>query len=129
MSIYKFTGSKDNTKEYKYKVLVYPNITYQKDFTKDSYYIIMSNILKYLTALRKDIHFTVLTPEIMPGFQYENTEQVIYKQPTYPNEMRQHFDTYQFKKIVDFKNKDWDFVKIKPDYTVKKLNEIYEIIK
>ena len=31
MSIYKFTGSKDNTKEYKYKVLVYPNITFQKD--------------------------------------------------------------------------------------------------
>ena len=43
-------------------------------------------------------------------FQYDNTEQVLYKQPTYPNEMRQHFDTYQFKKIVDFKNKDWDFV-------------------
>ena len=58
-----------------------------------------------MTALREDIHFTVLTPEIMPGFQYSNTEQVLYKQPTYPNEMRQHFDTYQFKKIVDFKIK------------------------
>ena len=100
----------DETKEYKYRCLVYPNITFQKDFTKDSYYIIMSNILKYLTALRSDIHFSVLTPEIMPGFQYDNTEQILYKQPTYPNEMRQHFDTYQFKKIVDFKNKDWDFV-------------------
>ena len=100
----------DETKEYKYRCLVYPNITFQKDFTKDSYYIIMSNILKYLTALREDVHFTVLTPEIMPGFQHSNTEQRLYKQPTYPNEMRQHFDTYQFKKIVDFKNKDWDFV-------------------
>jgi len=100
----------DETKEYKYRCLVYPNITFQKDFTKDSYYIIMSNILKYLTALREDVHFTVLTPEIMPGFQHSNTEQILYKQPTYPNEMRQHFDTYQFKKVVDFKNKDWDFV-------------------
>jgi len=100
----------DEDREYKYRCLVYPNITFQKDFTKDSYYIIMSNILKYLTELRKDIHFTVLTPEIMPGFQYENTEQVLYKQPTYPNEMRQHFDTYQLKKITDYKNKDWDFV-------------------
>tara|TARA_R100001129_G_scaffold37936_2_gene25521 strand:+ start:2035 stop:3258 length:1224 start_codon:yes stop_codon:yes gene_type:complete len=70
----------------------------------------MSNILKYLTELRPDIHFTVLTPKIMPGFQYENTEQIIYKQPTYPNEMRQHFDTYQLSKITDFKTKDWDFL-------------------
>lgn len=105
-----FFSDIDEAKEYKYKCLVYPNITFQKDFTKDSYYIIMSNILKYLTALRGDIHFTVLTPEIMPGFQYENTEQVLYKQPTYPNEMRQHFDTYQLKKITDYKTKDWDFV-------------------
>ena len=106
----KFFGDVNQSKEYKYRCLVYPNITFQKDFTKDSYYIIMSNILKYLTALRQDIHFTVLTPEIMPGFQYENTEQVIYKQPTYPNEMRQHFDTYQLSKITDFKTKDWDFL-------------------
>ena len=105
-----FFQDTDDGVEYLYRCLVYPNITFQKDFTKDSYYIIMSNILKYLTELRPDIHFTVLTPEIMPGFQYENTEQVIYKQPTYPNEMRQHFDTFQLKKITDYKNKDWDFV-------------------
>jgi len=105
-----FFQDTDGGREYPYRCLVYPNITFQKDFTKDSYYIIMSNILKYLTALRKDIHFTVLTPEIMPGFQYENTEQIIYKQPTYPNEMRQHFDTYQLTKITDYKTKDWDFV-------------------
>ena len=35
MSIYKFTDSKDSNKEYKYKVLVYPNITFQKDLEKD----------------------------------------------------------------------------------------------
>ena len=44
-----------NGGEYKYRCLVYPNITYQKDFTKDSYYIIMANILKHLTELRPDI--------------------------------------------------------------------------
>jgi len=105
-----FFQDRDEGREYPFRCLVYPNITFQKDFTKDSYYIIMSNILKYLTELRPDIHFTVLTPEIMPGFQYENTEQIIYKQPTYPNEMRQHFDTYQLTKITDYKTKDWDFV-------------------
>ncbi len=105
-----FFQDTDSSREYSHRCLVYPNITFQKDFTKDSYYIIMSNILKYLTELRPDIHFTVLTPKIMPGFQYENTEQIIYKQPTYPNEMRQHFDTYQLSKITDFKTKDWDFL-------------------
>ena len=68
-----FFEDKNKNKEYKYNCLVYPNITYQKDFYKDSYYIIMSNILKHLTDLRKDIHFTILTPEIMPGFTFENS--------------------------------------------------------
>ena len=35
MNIFNFTEQKDNDKEYKYKVLVYPNITYQKDLEKD----------------------------------------------------------------------------------------------
>ena len=39
----------DDDVEYKYRCLVYPNITYQKDFSKDSYYIIMSRILEHLT--------------------------------------------------------------------------------
>ena len=93
-----FFQDTDVSKEYKYRCLVYPNITYQKDFTKDSYYIIMSRILEHLSKLRPDVHFTVLTPEIMPGFQYKNTEQVIYNQPSYPNTMRCHFDT---KRLLD----------------------------
>ena len=31
MNIYKFSNDKDFDKEYRYKVLVYPNITYMKD--------------------------------------------------------------------------------------------------
>ena len=128
MSIFKFTDQKDNSKVYKYRCLVYPNITYQKDFYKDSYYIIMSNILKHLTNLRKDIHFTILTPEIMPGFTFENSEQVIYKQPSYPNTMRCHFDTDRLKEIIDWKNKDWDFVyTYLPEHTLQLKNLFYNI--
>ena len=36
MNIFQFTDIEDNDKEYKYKVLVYPNITFQKDLEKDS---------------------------------------------------------------------------------------------
>lgn len=106
----KFFKDIDESKEYEYRCLVYPNITFQKDFTKDSYYIIMSNILKHLTKLRDNTHFTILTPEIISGFEHHNVDQVLYYWPTYPNEMRQHFDTRDFKKITDYKNNDWDFV-------------------
>ena len=37
MSVYdipNFVDSQDSTKEYKYKILVYPNITFQKGFGK-----------------------------------------------------------------------------------------------
>ena len=128
MNLNKFIEHIDGDVEYQYRCLVYPNITYQKDFYKDSYYIIMSRILQYLTKLRPDIHFTILTPEIMPGFQYENTEQVIYKQPTYPNTMRCHFDTTQMLKIIDYKNKDWDFVyTYLPEHTLQLKNVFYNI--
>ena len=105
-----FFQDADEGRGYPYRCLVYPNITFQKDFTKDSYYIIMSNILKYLTKLREDIHFTVLTPEIISGFTHHNVDQELYYWPSYPNDMRQHFDTRDVKKITDYKNKDWDFV-------------------
>ena len=106
----KFFQDTDEGKEYPFRCLVYPNITFQKDFTKDSYYIIMSNILKHLSKLREDIHFTILTPEIISGFEHHNVDQVLYYWPTYPNDMRQHFDTRDLKKVTDYKNKDWDFV-------------------
>ena len=115
-----------NGGEYKYRCLVYPNITYQKDFTKDSYYIIMANILKHLTELRPDIFFTILTPEEMPGFQYKNTEQVIYDQPSYPNTMRCHFDTKRVLEIINYKKTDWDFgYTYLPEHTLQLKNLFY----
>ena len=51
----------DGDIEYKFRALIYPNITLQSDFSKDSYYIIMSKILKELTKIRSDTFFTVLT--------------------------------------------------------------------
>lgn len=43
MSVYhipKLVEGDDNTVEYKYKILVYPNITFQKDLEKDSYVVV-----------------------------------------------------------------------------------------
>ena len=62
MNIYKFSKDKDFDKEYKYKVLVYPNITYMRDLEKDSYVVVLRNVIKELNKVRDDIHWTILSP-------------------------------------------------------------------
>ena len=52
MNIYKFSEDKDTDREYKYKVLVYPNITYMKDLEKDSYVVVLRNVIKELNKVR-----------------------------------------------------------------------------
>ena len=65
MDIYKFSDSIDKSKEYKYKILVYPNITYQKDLEKDSYVVVLCNIIKELNNIRNDLHWTILSPRLI----------------------------------------------------------------
>ena len=65
MSVYhipKLVEGDDNTVEYKYKILVYPNITFQKDLEKDSYVVVLHNVIKELNDIRDDIHWTILSP-------------------------------------------------------------------
>ena len=50
-------------KEYKYKILVYPNITFMKDLEKDSYVVVLRNVIKELNKVRDDIFWTILSPE------------------------------------------------------------------
>lgn len=105
-----FFEDTDDQKEYKYRCLVYPNVTFSKDFDKDSYCIIMGNILKNLVVLRDDIHFTCLLPEKHKSFILPNTDIVLYEQPSFPNAMRCHFDVKRIMEILDWKKQDWDFV-------------------
>ena len=46
MNIFDFTKEKDSDKEYPYKILVYPNITYMRDLEKDSYVVVLRNVIK-----------------------------------------------------------------------------------
>ena len=88
MSINRFTP---DDKEYKYKILVYPNITFQKDLEKDSYVVVLGNIIKELNKIRTDLHWTILSPELIPSLQFDNTDQLIVPQISYPNSMRMAF--------------------------------------
>ena len=76
MNIFNFTDVEDNDKEYKYKILVYPNITYLKDLEKDSYVVVLGNIIRELNKIRDDLFFTILTPSFVNSLDFENTEQL-----------------------------------------------------
>ena len=126
MNIFKFSDSIDNTKEYKYKILVYPNITYQKDLEKDSYVVVLCNIIRELNKIRDDLHWTILSPKLINSLEFENTEQIILPLPSYPNAMRTHFDFKTIMREIDWKNKDYDMVYTHlPEHTLQMKNLFY----
>ena len=110
MSIYKFTDSFDNNKTYSYKILVYPNITFQKDLEKDSYVVVLGNVIKELNKIRDDIHWTILSPTDIKSLSFENTTQIPINLPSYPNAMRAHFNFEEIKKVLRWKETDYDIL-------------------
>ena len=113
MSIYNIPNlvdAQDSTKEYNYKILVYPNITFQKDLEKDSYVVVLHNVIKELNKVRDDIHWTILSPYETPSLCFDNTTHLPIKLPSYPNAMRTHFDFIDLKKTLNWKFTDYDIV-------------------
>ena len=105
MNIYKWLPEADDDKEYKYRILVYPNITYMRDLEKDSYVVVLHNVIKELNKIRDDIHWTILSPmrlakDEIKSLQFENTTQLQIEYPSYPNAMRTHFDYINFMKTL-----------------------------
>lgn len=111
-------------KEYKYKILVWPNWTYQKNLNADSFTIVIRNVIN---VLPKNIHWTIPTPyNVTVLNEFDNVEQVIYKFPSYPNTMRCDFNSDKFLKLLDWKNKDWDVIYSHlPEHTAQIANTIY----
>ena len=123
MNIFNFTEQKDNDKEYKYKVLVYPNITYMKDLEKDSYVVVLRNVIKELNKVRDDIHWTILSPTEVKSLVFPNTKQLPIELPSYPNAMRTHFNHKQILKTINWKKDDYDVVYTHlPEHTLQLSN-------
>jgi len=110
MNIFNFTKEQDNDRVYQYKVLVYPNITYMKDLEKDSYVVVLRNVIKELNKVRNDIHWTILSPYEVKSLIFPNTTQLPIELPSYPNAMRTHFNHKQLLKTIDWKKNDYDIV-------------------
>jgi len=110
MNIFDFTTDKDFDKEYPYKILVYPNITYMRDLEKDSYVVVLRNVIKELNKVRDDIHWTIMSPGDIKSLTFENTTQIPINLPSYPNAMRCHFNYNEIKANLRWKHTDYDVV-------------------
>ena len=110
MNIFDFTTDKDFDKEYLYKILVYPNITYMRDLEKDSYVVVLRNVIKELNKVRDDVHWTIMSPGDIKSLTFENTTQIPINLPSYPNAMRCHFNYNEIKANLRWKHTDYDVV-------------------
>ena len=126
MNLNNFIDVKDNDKEYGYNILVYPNITYQKDLEKDSYVVVLCNIIKELNKVRDDIYWTIISPRQIDSLDFNNTEQIILPLPSYPNAMRTHFDFKTIMREIDWKKKHYDIVYTHlPEHALQLKNLLY----
>ena len=123
MNIFDFTNDQDSEKEYNYKILVYPNITYMRDLEKDSYVVVLHNVIKVLNKIRDDIHWTILSPTDIKSLTFENTTQIPINMPSYPNAMRCHFNYEEIKKNLRWKYTDYDVLYSHlPEHTLNMIN-------
>ena len=126
MNLNNFIDTKDVDKEYGYNILVYPNITYQKDLEKDSYVVVLCNIIKELNKIRDDIYWTIISPRQIDSLDFDNTEQIILPLPSYPNAMRTHFDFKTIIREIDWKKKHYDIVYTHlPEHALQLKNLLY----
>lgn len=107
------------------RVLVYPNITWQKDLEKDSYVQVLKNMIRETQGT--NIFWHIISPEHINGLTFENTEQLIMPIPTYPPTMRSHFDV-EFVRTLLNQNKDFDIIMSHlPEHTHQLVSTMYNL--
>ena len=109
------------------RVLVYPNITFQKDLEKDSYIQVIKNQIKLLNEIRSDLWFYLILTEPIPSLKFDNVTQFYIDLPTYPPTMRSHFDVFKIQKMLN-NRLDFDLVMSHlPEHTHAIKNTLYNV--
>ena len=109
------------------RVLVYPNITFQKDIEKDSYIQVITNQIKILNEIRDDLWFYLILPCPVSSLNFDNVTQWFVDLPTYPQTMRSHFDVFKVQKML---NSEYDFDVVMshlPEHTHALKNVLYNV--
>ena len=120
------------------RVLIYPNITYQKDLSKDSYIQVIKQQISLLNEIRDDLWFYVILPtrrrsKNSPNGSFEtlldfpNVTQWYITVPKYPPAMRSHFNVCNMQKMLH-KGLDFDLVMSHlPEHTHALENTMYNL--
>lgn len=124
MSLYDF--DKEEKLQKTVRVLVYPNITFQKDLEKDSYIQVIKNQIKLLNEIRDDLWFYLVLTKPMESLQFDNVTQMYIDLPTYPPTMRSHFDVSKLQKMLG--KRDYDVVMTHlPEHAHALKNTLYNV--
>ena len=93
-----------------YQILCVPNITSQNNLDKDSYVLVMHNVIKELNKIRDDLFFHLPITKFCKQLDFDNTKQYIFKMPSFPNSMRAHYDFYQWNEVLNAKIIEMDII-------------------
>ena len=109
------------------RVLVYPNITFQKDLEKDSYIQVIKKQIKLLNEIRDDLWFYLILPCPVSSLNFDNVTQHYIDLPTYPPTMRSHFDVSVMQKLLGGAL-DFDLIMSHlPEHTHQLVNTMYNV--
>jgi len=109
------------------RVLVYPNITFQKDLEADSYIQVIKNQIKLLNEIRDDLWFYLILPCNVDSLQFDNVTQMYTDFETYPPTMRSNFRVDVIKKMLSG-SLDFDLVMSHlPEHTHALKNTMYNL--
>ena len=89
---------------------MFPNITSQNNLDKDSYVLVMHNVIKELNKIRDDLFFHLPITKFCKQLDFGNTKQYIFKMPSFPNSMRAHYDFYQWNEVLNAKIIEMDII-------------------
>jgi glycosyltransferase involved in cell wall biosynthesis len=109
------------------RILVYPNITFQKDLEKDSYIQVIKNQIKLLNEIRDDLWFYMILPCPVPSLQFDNVTQWYIDFETYPQTMRSNFRVDIIRKMLH-NGLDFDLIMSHlPEHTHQLTNTLYNV--
>jgi len=109
------------------RVLVYPNITFQKDLEKDSYIQVIKKQIKLLNEIRDDLWFYLILPCPVPSLEFDNVTQWFIDFETYPPTMRSQFRVDVIRKMLN-NTVDFDLIMSHlPEHTHQLVNTMYNV--
>lgn len=119
----------DLVKGNQHHILVIPNITRQRELEKDSFVLVMMNVIRELNLKRDDLYFTIPMPKFCEQLDFPNVNQPLFDQPTFPNSMRSHYDFIGFwKDVLNTLNVEYDVVwSHLPEQTVNVVNNLQNL--